>query len=208
MDHLQQKYLRRAKIIAAVLSFTPFIRMIGLNGSVARGEATEESDIDFWICLKSGRLWSGRAFVTVLTHLTGYHRYQNKIAGRICLNTYQTEESLEIHPKNEKNAKDYANIKILYAAGSIANHFFISNRWIEQKGYRFTHKKAISSSIFPAIIRGIFEIIYDILFGDSGERYSRSFQIKRILADPRTQNARVGQIYISDAELRFHPKKV
>src|SRR3990167_8959375 len=153
--------------------------MIGLNGSLARNEATEKSDIDFWIALKAGRLWSGRAFVTIITHLTGYHRYRNKIAGRICLNTYQTEKNLEFGPKNLKNARDYSNIKVLYAAGDIGNDFFTANQWIEKRGHRFRYKKdTLSGSIFFSIIRGIFEIIYDILFGDWGENWLKFYQIK------------------------------
>jgi hypothetical protein len=146
--------------------------------------------------------------VTIVTHLSGYHRYKNKIAGRICLNTYQTEDQLEIHPKNLKNAKDYSNIKILYAARSIANRFFRANHWIEELGYRFKHKRDIAfSPIIVVIIRGVFEVIYDIFFGDWGEKTLRQYQIKRILIDPRTQKSTGGQIFISDSELRFHPPK-
>lgn len=207
MKDVQQRYFRRARIVATILSLAPYVRAVALTGSVARGKATEKSDIDFWICLKTDRLWTGRIIVTAIVQLLGLRRYNDKIAGRICLNTYQTEESLEIHPKNLKNAKDYANIRILFAAGKTANDFFKANRWIKERGYHFKNRADSPSSAIATIIRAIFEVIYDILFGDSGERYLRSYQIKRILNDPRTKSAQRGQIFISDSELRFHPDK-
>lgn len=195
--------------MAAILSLVPFVRMVGLNGSLARGEATEKSDIDFWIAIKSGRLWSGRALVTVVAHMTGHHRYRNKIAGRICLNTYQTEDHLAVGPKNQKNAKDYVNIQILYAAGNIADRFFKANLWVEKSGYRFKNRgyRGRISGYFALPIRWFFEAVYDLTFNDWGEKKFRHYQIKRILNDSRTQNSKAGQIYISDTELRFHPPK-
>ncbi len=206
--NIQKKYLRRAKIIATILSFTPYVRMIGLSGSLARGKATEKSDIDFLVVTKQGRFWTGRAFTMVLTHLTGFHRYGKKIAGRICLNTFQSDQYLTVGPKNEKNAKDYCHLIVLFQADSLGKKFFLDNKWIIEKGLRFRNKKNLPElKIIPSIIRFIFEAIYDLFINDWGERRLRNYQIKRILADPRTQSAGSGQIYISDQELRFHPQK-
>jgi len=236
---INAKYLRRAKIIASILSFAPYVWMIGLTGSLARGEATEKSDIDFFIVTKTNRLWTGRALVSILTHLSGYRRYDGKIAGRICLNCYQTEDRLIIGPKNIKNAKDYANIKILYQSHGLAKRFIEANRWISDKGYQFiTARNTLRSlpqgckrryiaskgtpcafgagsfinidpkaggNIVASFLRWISEALYELILNNWGEKRLRSFQIRRILADPRTQIASQGQIYISDQELRFHP---
>jgi len=207
-EKMRQKYLRRARIIASILSFAPFVRMIGLSGSLARGEATEKSDIDFFIVTKTNRLWTGRALVSILTHLTGYRRYDRKIAGRICLNCYQTEEHLTVNPKTIKNAKDYSNIKILYQSHGLAKRFIKANNWINDKGYQFINiDPKAEGNIVASFLRWIFEALYDLLFNDWGEKQMRAYQIRRILRDPRTQTAKSGQIYISDQELRFHPPK-
>lgn len=209
MNSIQQKYLRRAKIIASVLSIVPFVRMIGLSGSLARNEAKEKSDIDFFVVLKKGRLWSGRAFVSILTHLTGYHRYNDKIAGRICLNCYQTEDHLTIGPKNLKNAQDYSNIKILCQSHGLAKKFIEANRWISDKGYQFINIDSDSggNNIAASFLRWLLEALYELLFNEWGEKQLRAYQIKRILKNPLTSVSSKTQIYISDQELRFHPAK-
>jgi len=207
-EKMRLNYLRRASIIATILSFAPFVRMIALTGSLARGEATEKSDIDFFVVLKRGRLWSGRAFVSLFAHLTGLRRYEEKIAGRICLNCFQTEDHLLVGPKTLKNARDYANLIILYQRDQLARKFFQANQWIPAKGYRFQNSNITPRQlIIPILIRWLTEALYELLFSNWGEKQLRSFQIRRILNDPRTQMSSQGQIYISDQELRFHPPK-
>ena len=208
MYDVQSMYLRRARIIASILSFAPFVRMIALTGSLARREAREKSDIDFFIVTKANRLWSGRAFVSILIHLTGYRRYDMKIAGRICLNCYQTEDHLTVNPNTIKNAKDYSNIKILYQSHGLAKRFIKANKWINDKGYQFINiDPKARGNIVASFLRWIFEALYELFFNDWGEKQLRAYQIRRILRDPRTQSAKSGQIYISDQELRFHPPK-
>ncbi|MGA2666719.1 MAG: nucleotidyltransferase domain-containing protein [Patescibacteria group bacterium] len=206
--------MKRARIIAFLLSIVPFTRMVALDGSLARGEATEKSDIDFFIVLKTGRIWTGRILVTALVHLTGLRRAGQKIAGRICLNRYQTEDFLLIRPKNKKNALDYRHFRVFWGSAKLRARFFDLNSWIPKKGYTFTNKnrkltfweKVLLIISWP--FQRFFEIIYDVLFGEPGEKYLRNFQIKRILKDPRTQQSSNEQILISDYELRFHPPKV
>lgn len=208
MVTVQQKYLRRAKIIAKILSFAPFVRMIGLTGSLAREEASKNSDIDFFVVTRSTRLWSGRAFVSAITHLIGFRRYNDKIAGRICLNCYQTEDYLTIGPKNLKNARDYAKIKILFQVDKMAEKFARANQWIIKRGFRFQNiAPAERSGIHTAAIRWFLESLYDLIFNDWGEKYLRRYQIRRILKNPLTRSSNESQIYISNRELRFHPPK-
>ena len=97
-----REYLRRAKLAAKVLRFVPFLRMAGLNGSLVRGEENVSSDIDFLIIAKRGRLYTARFFAIILVHLTGYRRYADKVAGRICLNCYLSDDNPDISPKNSK----------------------------------------------------------------------------------------------------------
>jgi hypothetical protein len=58
------------------------------------------------------------------------------------------------------------------------------------------------------LLRTIGEFIFDLCLNDWGERILNGYQGQRILRDPRTKKAKVGEIYTSDQELRFHPKKL
>lgn len=207
--NIQQKYLSRAKIVAIFLQLTPFTRMVALTGSLARGEAKDSSDIDFFIVTKKNRIWTCRLLVTALVYLTGFRRYDNKIAGRICLNCYQTDNHLLISPQNKKNAEDYAHLLPFWERGRVFENFKKENLWIKKYGSNFTKKSTIFRHFLPLIIfQVIWEIIFEIFFNNFVENLLKKYQMQRILKDPRTKNSPKGSIFISDTELRFHPLKL
>jgi hypothetical protein len=213
MRNIQTKYFRRAKVIAFLLSLVPFVRMVALDGSLAAGKATEKSDIDFFVVAKSGRIWSARILVTALVQLTGYRRYGQKIAGRICLNRYHSENFLLIRPKNRKNALDYRNFLIFWGSDKARKRYFQANDWIKKMGFSFKNQNQTSSLgerillDIAWLIQRLFEFSYDILLGDAGESALRNYQVRRILKNPHTESSSSEQIFVSDYELRFHPKK-
>lgn len=210
-NQAQKRYLRRAKIAANFLQIAPFVRMICLNGSVAMSKAQESSDIDFFIVLKKNRLWTGRLFVTFLVQLTGLRRVGTKIAGRICLNRYQTENSLSLNPKTKKNALHHSYTICLWQRQNLFEEFIQSNSWFKKFSIDFKHKKSLKTNYLWLIlshpIQFFGEFIFDLIFNDWGESILKSYQTKRILKDPRTKKSPPGAIYLSDQELRFHPKK-
>ena len=213
LKQIQRKYLMRAKLAALILELTPFIRMVGLNGSLARGEANEESDIDFIIIVKEDRIWTCRAFSLVLMAIFGLKRYPNKIKGRICLNLYQTEDHLELSCKTKDLPRFHSYTLALFNQNMTYECFRRENNWIRQFGKNFVFDSVKPSSlgqIFFIIlypIRWFFELVFDLIFNDWGENTLKKYQTKRIMNDPRTSQAPLGAIFLSDTELRFHPPK-
>lgn len=209
LDKYQKRYLKRAKIISGLLTLAPFVRAIFLTGSVARGEAKEKSDIDFFVIIKKDRLFTGRFFVTGLVYLTGLRRYDNKIAGRICLNCYQTENHLQVAPQTEYVANDYSKARVLWARGNVDKKFIDANSWVKNFDYKFEkNNQKLSFFFYPLFLcQFIFELFFELIFHDFGEKILKEYQIKKILDNPLTKKAAKGQIYISDTELRFHPKR-
>ncbi|MDO8435221.1 MAG: nucleotidyltransferase domain-containing protein, partial [bacterium] len=55
--------LRRAQRFAWLFGLLPWVRLVCACGSVAWGTADEESDIDFCIVTKPGRIWSTRFII-------------------------------------------------------------------------------------------------------------------------------------------------
>jgi len=207
----QQKYLRRAKLVAFILQLVPFVRGVYLNGSVARGEASQKSDIDFFIITKKNRIWTCRALVTLVVQLLGARRYGEKIAGRICLNRYQTEDNLVIHPQNYYHAWNYTYSIPLVDANLFERHKE-QNRWMFKYHFRFkSHYQksnmAIMASLPIKFLQFLFEVLFEVLANDYLEKILGKYQAKRILNDPRTKNSPEGKIFVSNSELRFHPPK-
>ena len=215
---VQNLYLFKAKIACLVLQLAPFIRFVGLTGSLARGQASEKSDIDFFIVTKNGRIWICRAFCLVLMSIFGLKRYKDKIAGRVCLNIFQTDNHLKLSYLDHREspqwlARDYAHMVPFWSAGQIFNRFVKENNWVEEydqifsrTGYRPSIMENILS-VLIGLIRFIFEFIYNLFFSVWSEKLLKKYQTRRIKSDIRTINSKKGEIFISDDELRFHPSK-
>lgn len=74
----------------AIVRYIPFTRAVYLTGSYAEDRATPKSDIDFFIQVEPGFLWSTRLFVTAFVQLAGLRRTETNIPGQICLNWFAT----------------------------------------------------------------------------------------------------------------------
>jgi len=214
MNNLSNKiYLRRAYTIANILRIAPFVRMVALDGSVASGKAREESDIDFFIVAKTGRIWTTRLFVTLIVHLTGFRRYGSKVAGRICLNRYQTEDYLEIRPQSNLDALDYINLIPLWYKGDIYPRYCKVNHWVKKYGLKINvwRKKESSGTKILALILFFFqkinEILCELILNEAGEKWLGKVQTEKIVKNPLSRNQPPGRISVSEKELRFHPIK-
>jgi len=209
-DKLLEKRWKTVYRVAKLLQLVPFIRMIGVNGSMASGGIREESDIDFLIITETRRIWTTRIFVTFLTHLTGKRRYSKKIAGRICLNRYQTTESLEILPHDDYHSKVFSKLVSTFDIDKIYEKYKSENGWMKDFDCEIIpgiNKKPINNSKILGTIRKFFEWILKRYFGNFLEKKLGNWQKKRILNDTRTKNAPKGRVRVSDEELCFHPVK-
>lgn len=198
----QKFYLNRAKRAAFYLQFAPFVRAVFLTGSLARGEAGRDSDIDFFIVTKKGRIWTCRFLVTVIIEMMGIRRTDEKISGRICLNRYQSEDYLEIEPHNSYHQNDYSQIMPLVDEDDdIYTRYKKANGWI--KNFKNHQKNYIKK--WPKSVAKISEKILSGKFGDFLEKKSKKYQKNRIFADPRTAASPPGKIRATDKVLAFHP---
>lgn len=176
------KLEKRAQRIAWLCSFAPFVRMIGLTGSVARNQAKESSDIDFFIFSEQNKMWTCRFFVTFLVTITGKRRHGKRIAGRICLNRYQTISNMEVLPHNKYNAWDYSYFTPIFNGNNYYYSFKNKNNWIKEFNQRFQPNQNIKpiNEKFGKIIRGISEFLLRGKLGDLIELYLKKYQIKKI----------------------------
>lgn len=210
MDY-REKYLYRAKVAGRILRWVPFIRTAGLNGSIVRGEENEQSDIDFLIIAKAGRLYIARFLAAAFIHLTGWRRYGNKIEGRICLNCYLTDKNPDITPHDvrsrEKVARAYKYLIPLVDSNGIANRFFEINIWFDRyqvagSNYRESLIAKISPRGPKAPVRFL-EIYLGGNFGNWVEKKLMNYQVRRILAGKKRGDETIATL----REIRLHPKK-
>lgn len=209
MSKYQKLYFKRAQKVAFWLQIIPYVRAVFLTGSIARGEATKKSDIDFFIVTKNQRIYTCRALVTIAVQMMGIRRYGNKIAGRICLNRYQTENNLEIKPHNRYHQNDYSQAILLLDLANIEIKYRAANQWIGK--FNNAELRIMNSDLRKknnlSYIQVTLEVILNSKFGDWIEGKLKNYQKKRILFDPRTLSSPRGKIICTDRALCFHPDK-
>lgn len=211
MTRYRQEYLRRAKLAARVLRFAPFIKMAGLNGSLVRGDEKASSDIDFLIIAKAGRLYTARAFATMLVHLTGYRRYADKVAGRICLNCYLSDDDPDISPQNKKSNQKVANaykyLIPLVDSSTVAQRFFKVNKWFAKykvSGQQYSAKlRKNYFKAYPLQPIALFDWFFESTIGDFIEKWLMNWQKTRIL----TGKDGFDELVATAREIRLHPRK-
>ena len=105
----------------------PYVRAIGISGSLSKNYADEKADIDFFIITKANRLWIARTLMHIFkkfTFLTGKQHFY-------CMNYYVDETALEMEDKNIFTAIE---VKTLLPVGGkeALDNFFIANQWTDE----------------------------------------------------------------------------
>ena len=116
--------LKKASGISTLLYKFPYVRAIGISGSVSKNFADENADIDYFIITKANRLWVART----LMHLYKKNPFVKGRHQHYCMNYYVDEADLLIEEKNIYTATELFTIIPMAGNGSMKK-FFESNRW-------------------------------------------------------------------------------
>lgn len=124
------------------------IRLIGLSGSVAMNNATEDHDVDVFIITTKNRLWTGRCIAVILATILGLRRRRTdtNISNKICLNLFFDEANLRV-PKLKETAyvaHEILQMKPLVSKNGAYEAFLKQNRWVYKI---FPNAKEINSKI-------------------------------------------------------------
>jgi len=132
---ISDKKMNFAKKASRLLSFIPQIKMVGLTGSLSMENSTEDSDIDFLIITKKGRLWTSRILGYFLLWLNSYDirkPLDTNQKDKLCLNMW-LDESDAIWSKKDRNlytAHEIAQIVPLVNKEKTYEKFLSLNKWV------------------------------------------------------------------------------
>jgi len=167
-----------ANRISRFLFQFPYVRGIGISGSLSKHFADEHADIDYFIITRANRLWIARTFMHLFkkwSFLTGKQHWY-------CMNYYIDEDALEIEEKNIFTATEL--ITLLPAAGGneTLTRFFKANSWAAAY---FPHyherKKDPANTIRPSLLKKTLEKLFDNPLGDKLDNYLRRLTSRRWL---------------------------
>ncbi|MEO8173399.1 MAG: nucleotidyltransferase domain-containing protein, partial [Sediminibacterium sp.] len=101
----------------------PFVKGVGISGSLSKDFANEEADIDFFIITESNRLWIARSLLHALKKLSFLFGKQHWL----CMNYFIDEDALELAEKNIFIATEVVTLKPVIGNAVIRNFFRVNN---------------------------------------------------------------------------------
>jgi hypothetical protein len=131
--------LKTAYKVGGFLYQFPFVRGIGISGSLSKNFADQHTDIDFFIITRSNRLWIARTLMHLfkkLTFITGHQHWY-------CMNYYIDEEAMCIEEQNIFTATELITLIPVCGNGTM-DKFYHQNNWVAEY---FPHQEVSSPSI-------------------------------------------------------------
>lgn len=102
--------MKEARKCAAIIATFPFVKAVCVSGSLSKGYADEQSDIDFFIITAQQRLWISRTLLHMFKKLTFLVNRQHSF----CMNYFIDETRLRLEEKNIFTATELATLVPVY----------------------------------------------------------------------------------------------
>ena len=211
---------RRARSTAAALTLIPFLTSVSVANTVATGTARHESDIDLFITVKPGRMWTTRLLTTAVVFLLGRFRRKQHVADRICLSFYVTDDALNFSQLALEGDDPYlahwiaslGTMLDLQERTPLGEKLFAANPWIRQLMPNLAPQTPSERRRVPTWAKkiarpvgAIGEWLLSQKMGDQLEQRLRSRQLRRMnKVAPTELKTPTQHIVISDKILKFH----
>lgn len=168
--------LKKAGRIGRFLFRFPYVRAVGVSGSLSKNFADEKADIDFFIITKSNRLWIARTFMFMFVKLAA-------LVGKrdlYCMNYYIDEDALQLKEQNIFVAIELKTI-LPIAGNENMQQFFHSNQWADEWfpvcEYRQAERPDPKPGLFKRCVEWLFnnkpgDKLDDRLFNISARRWN------------------------------------
>jgi hypothetical protein len=120
-----QRYWKVATRMASIIRRFPFVRAVFVSGELAKGVASENSDVDFVIVTANNRLWICRTLLIVFKKvvLLNSKKY-------CCLNHFVAERCLEVQEQNLYTALEIVTLRPLHNS-KMFDAYLNANRWLQ-----------------------------------------------------------------------------
>jgi hypothetical protein len=157
--------LHTAEKVAALLARFPYIRGVGVSGSLSKHYADEGSDIDLFIITAKNRLWVARTLLHLLKKMTFIIRREDWF----CMNYFVDELALEIPEKNIYTAIEIVTLMPMQGQQAFTD-FAKANRWTDgvlpHSGRQFALPRERKASLLKKMLEGLLNNAFgDLLDG-------------------------------------------
>jgi hypothetical protein len=175
----------------------PWIKLVGVSGGLAMGNAGRRDDIDLFIITSKRRLWISRILILGILEVLAQRRKKTdskkQAAGKICCNILLEEDKLAQQYQDLYTAHEVLQMRVLWQRGLVYQKFLEENSWAFEYLPNWigevSQKSKAKSQKFNLKIK-----IVDYL-----ENLAKGLQIK-LMGNPN------GQERIQNGAVYFHPE--
>lgn len=204
-EKISKQNWQKLKKITPKINGTPFLKGVFVSGSLAINNSNEKSDIDLMIIAKRGRIFTVRFFLTLFLSMIGERRTPKKIAGKVCLNHYLSENALRVDFPSIYNAYTYLHLKPIILREDIFNRFRKAQDWMKDyllfwdKTFKppfQVEKKSKTAQLLEKTLSG--------RLGDRIEKHLKNIQLKRKEKN-YPQGVKNGRVILNNDLIELHP---
>lgn len=198
------------KRCAPYLAAVPFVRALAGSGSLAVDNTKHSSDLDVFVIVQEGRIWTARLFLLLVSALLGRRRVYGEAHApdMLCLNHYITTNSLIISRdiQNVCMAMQYTALVPIFEDSLIRKFHQRNSGWID--AFVRTPVRPYATHQYTLQLYGVISFVKRQLeklllepIGDALERVAELLQ-RTVISRHRSPR---GRIVLSYNELAFHP---
>ncbi len=128
-----QKLSRRLPVFIQIIKLWPWLKLVGVSGTLSMNNASIDDDIDLVIITEQNRLWLTRLFVLLVLESLGRRRTRadkkRQAAGKICPNIFLEISDLAQSDKSLYIAHEVLQLKLLWQKDNTYDLFLEANQW-------------------------------------------------------------------------------
>lgn len=177
-----KKALLIAEKKAKFITKFPYVKAVGISGSLSKGYFDKESDIDFFVITAPNKLWICRTLLILYkkVFLLNSRKY-------FCVNYFISENQLEIEEKNRFTATELKTLIPLQGKVTF-EEFYNSNKWVNSYFSKFEVQTDNILSTKKSIISSCLELILNSSLGTFIDAQFKKITIKKWKSKFKTLN--------------------
>jgi predicted nucleotidyltransferase len=165
-----------AEKYSRIIATFPYVRSVCLTGSYSKGVMSEDSDLDFFIITKPGRLWFAKMLMVLFRKIFLFDSHRN-----FCINYLITENNFNIESQNIFTAMELVTMIPAYGC-DVYKDFLKANNWVNLVfPNRQTPSSTINIELKPhwRLLKAMFEKLGSFNWGNTIDRYFMNLSLKK-----------------------------
>lgn len=215
---ISEQKLKIARRAAKIIRSVPYLRAVFVCNTAGSEQASEDSDIDFFIITEKNRIWITRLLVTFLLELFRLRRVGKRVKNKICLSFYVTTASLDLAKwrvaDDDVHFAYWLNQMLpVFDPDNYYAKFLEANLWTKTYLPNLnpirvsSYLPQIPESRFGKIWKKSWEKMWEGNYGDMINNQAKQIQLSKMRFSGKEINRGEDKgVVISDDVLKFHEK--